>query len=108
MPRPDADQSDSLIPPIVWRAARWTVLGIFGLICLVILPRACTRVETGEVGLRKTFTGTVEMEPLGPGFHQSLVGNVIIFSAREVLVPVKELHPVTADKLPMEDVDIQL
>jgi regulator of protease activity HflC (stomatin/prohibitin superfamily) len=91
----------------MWSVARWAVLGIFGLILLVVLPRSCTRVETGEVGLRKTFTGTVEMEPLSPGFHQSLVGQVLIFSAREVLVPVKDLHPVTADKLPMEDVDVQ-
>jgi regulator of protease activity HflC (stomatin/prohibitin superfamily) len=95
-------------PPAFWRAARWAVLGIFALILLAVLPRSCTRVETGEVGLRKTFTGTVEMAPLGPGFHQSIVGQVLIFSAREVLVPVKDLHPVTADKLPMEDVDVQL
>ncbi len=99
--------SQQSIPPVVWRGARWIVLGVFALILLAVLPRGCTRVETGEVGLRKTFTGTVEMVPLGPGFHQSIVGQVLIFSAREVLVPVKDLHPVTADKLPMEDVDVQ-
>ena len=97
----------SIPASVFWRGARWIVLGIFALILLAVLPRSCTRVETGEVGLRKTFTGTVEMVPLGPGFHQSIVGQVLIFSAREVLVPVKDLHPVTADKLPMEDVDVQ-
>jgi len=67
----------------------------------------CTRVETGEVGLRKEFSGTVQTEPLGTGFHQTVLGSVLVFSAREVLVPVKDLHPVTADKLPMEDIDLQ-
>jgi hypothetical protein len=102
------DPESPSIPNYVWRWARWGVLAVFGLILLITLPRSCTRVETGEVGLRKTFTGTVEMEPLSPGFHQSMVGQVLIFSAREVSVPVKDLHPVTADKLPMEDVDVDV
>jgi regulator of protease activity HflC (stomatin/prohibitin superfamily) len=80
-----------------------TLISLLVLACLA----ACTRVETGEVGLRTDFNGAVESEPVGTGYHQSLVGTVLIFSAREVLVPVKGLHPVTADKLPMEDVDIQ-
>jgi regulator of protease activity HflC (stomatin/prohibitin superfamily) len=79
---------------------------IVALLVLLSLA-ACTRVETGEVGLRKEFNGTVDPEPVPTGYHQSIIGSVIIFSAREVLVPVQGLHPVTADKLPMEDVDIQ-
>lgn len=76
-------------------------------VLLLLVLVGCTRVETGEVGLRKDFNGAVEPDPLGTGYHQSLIGSVLIFSGREVLVPVKGLHPVTADKLPMEDVDIQ-
>jgi regulator of protease activity HflC (stomatin/prohibitin superfamily) len=77
------------------------------LVAVALALTACTRVETGEVGLRKTFNGTVEREPLGVGFHQTLIGDVLVFSGKEVLVPVKDLHPVTNDKLPMEDVDVQ-
>src|SRR5258708_32303368 len=85
-----------------------TFVLVVGLLLLFSIGlHGCTKVETGEVGLRKEFNGTVEQEPLGTGFHQSIVGTVLIFSAREVLVPVAGLHPVTADKLPMEDVDIQ-
>ncbi len=67
----------------------------------------CTRIETGEVGLRKDFSGAVQSDPLSVGFHQSIVGHVLVFSSREVLVPLTGLKPITADKLPMEDVDIQ-
>lgn len=79
------------------------LLTVLALIALA----GCTRIETGEVGLRKDFSGVVQQEPLSTGFHQSMIGEVLVFSSREVLVPLTGLKPITADKLPMEDVDIQ-
>ncbi len=105
--RDPKDPGQPLLPPRVWGLAKWAVLAVLLVFLMPLLLHACTRVETGEVGLRKTFSGAVEMEPLGVGFHQAVVGQVLIFSAREVLVPVTNLHPVTQDKLPMEDVDVQ-
>jgi regulator of protease activity HflC (stomatin/prohibitin superfamily) len=67
---------------------------------------ACTRVETGEVGLRKSWSGVVETQELGTGWHQTLVGDVLLFSSRETLVPVDNMQPQTADKITMKDVDI--
>ncbi len=101
--RPNYTSPKRVIPQ--WAVTVVVAVGL--LLLLSVGLRGCTKVETGEVGLRKEFNGTVEPEPLGTGFHQSIVGTVLIFSAREVLVPVTGLHPVTADKLPMEDVDIQ-
>lgn len=66
----------------------------------------CTRVETGEVGLRKTFNGVVELQPLGTGFHQTMVGSVLLFSAREIMLPLEDLHPQTKDKITMKEVDV--
>lgn len=80
---------------------------ILALLALALALGACSRIETGEVGLRKSFDGTVQQEVLGTGFHQSLVGHVLVFSTREVLMPLKGLKPITADKLPMQDVDVQ-
>lgn len=79
---------------------------IIAIVAFAVLS-GCTRIETGEVGLRKDFSGSVQSDPLSVGFHQSLIGNVLIFSSREVLVPLTGLKPITADKLPMEEVDIQ-
>jgi len=79
---------------------------IIPFVVLAVLA-GCSRVETGEIGLRKTFNGTVEQEPLGTGFHQSMIGSVLIFSARETLVQIKGLQPVTSDKLPMQDLDVR-
>jgi hypothetical protein len=38
--------------------------------------------------------------------HQSLTQTILIFSAKEAIFPIKNLHPQTKDKLVMEDVDI--
>jgi regulator of protease activity HflC (stomatin/prohibitin superfamily) len=80
---------------------------LIAITALALVSAGCTRIETGEVGLRKDFSGNVQNSPLGTGFHQSIIGDVLIFSSREVLVPLTGLKPITADKLPMEDVDIQ-
>ena len=56
--------------------------------------------------LRKDFNGKVQMEPISGGIHQSIIGDVLVFSTREVLVPITGLKPVTADKLQMDDVDV--
>jgi regulator of protease activity HflC (stomatin/prohibitin superfamily) len=103
----DRAGNDSLIPRQTKNVIKLIVLGTIFLVLLLKGLTSCTRVETGEVGLRKQFDGTVDMDPLAPGFHPTWISTVLIFSSREVLVPVKDLHPVTADKLPMEDVDIQ-
>jgi len=85
----------------------FNVKKLLALLSLAVALGACTKIETGEVGLRKDYSGTVETEPVGVGLHGTLFSSVLVFSAKEVLVPVKGLHPITADKLPMEDVDIQ-
>lgn len=71
-----------------------------------LLVSGCTRVETGEAGLRKTFNGTVEVNELGTGFHQTLIGDVLIFSTKEILIPVENLRPQTLDKITMKDFDV--
>ena len=78
------------------------------IIALAVLSAvACTQVKTGEVGLRQDFSGNINPTPLGTGWHQHIVGDVLVFSSKEVLVPITGLQPNTADKIPMEDIDMQ-
>lgn len=66
----------------------------------------CTQIETGEVGLRKTFNGTIEDQELGTGWHQTLIGSVIIFAAKEILLAEENLAPQSKDKSTLKDFDI--
>lgn len=75
-------------------------------LAVAIAVVGCTKIESGEVGLIKSFNGTVNPTPVGVGFTQSLTQTVLVFSAKENIFAIKDLHPQTRDKLTMEDVDM--
>lgn len=75
------------------------------LIALSVLAVGCTRIETGEVGLRVNFNGSVEPTELGIGYHQTVIGDVLKFVSRETNVDLNDLNPQTLEKTPMKDFD---
>lgn len=75
------------------------------LLCVTIFS-ACTRIETGEVGLRRTFSGTIEDTELATGWHQTLIGDVVVFAAKEILLSEENLTPASKDKSTLKDFDI--
>lgn len=76
------------------------------MVLAVLVFVGCMRVETGEVGLRKTFNGTIESIELGVGYHQILIGDVILFAAKEILLQEENLTPQTKDKTTLNDFDV--
>lgn len=72
----------------------------------VAMTAACTRIETGEVGLRVGFDKQVKNEELLPGsFNQTLIGSVMTFPVKEVAVKVEDLTPLAKDNSTMKDFD---
>jgi len=83
---------------------RILTIGILG---AAILMTGCTRIETGEVGLRVGFDKQVKNEELLPGsFNQTLVGDVLTFPVKEVAVKVDDLNPQASDNSTMKDFDL--
>lgn len=72
----------------------------------VVTMTGCSRVETGHVGIRTTFNGTVESEELGVGFHQTLIGSVTTYVANEITWKIDNLTPQTKDRSNLEDLDL--
>lgn len=67
----------------------------------------CTRISTGEVGLRVNFDRTVSSEELQPGsINQTLLGDVLKFPVKEIAVDVQDLQPLAADNSTMKDFDL--
>ena len=67
---------------------------------------ACTRIETGEVGLRVGFDKQVKNEELLPGsFNQTLVGSVMTFPVKDVNVKLDDMTPIAKDNSTMKDFD---
>ena len=67
---------------------------------------ACTRIETGEVGVRVGFDKQVKPGELLPGsFNQTIVGDVLTFPVKDVNVTLENMTPVAKDNSTMKDLD---
>jgi len=81
-------------------------LKIAFVVAAVALTSACTRIETGEVGVRVGFDKQVKPGELLPGsFNQVLVGDVLTFPVKDVNVALENMTPVAKDNSTMADLD---
>ena len=72
----------------------------------VALTSACTRIETGEVGVRVGFDKQVQSGELLPGsFNQTFWGEVLTFPIKDVNVALNDMTPVAKDNSTMKDFD---
>lgn len=79
---------------------------IGALILAVASLQACTRIETGEVGVRVGFDKQVQSGELLPGsFNQTFVGDVLTFPIKDVNVVLENMTPVAKDNSTMKDLD---
>lgn len=82
----------------------------FGLMAAVlgmaVFATGCTRIETGEVGVRVGFDKQVKPGELLPGsFNQVLIGDVLTFPVKDVNVVLENMTPVAKDNSTMKDLD---
>lgn len=72
----------------------------------VALTSACTRIETGEVGLRVDISKQVSTNELLPGsWNQTIVGDVLTFPVKDVNVKLDDMTPIAKDNSTMKDFD---
>ena len=82
---------------------RFAIMGVLG---LAVLATGCTRIETGEVGVRVGFDKQVQPGELMPGsFNQVLIGDVLTFPVKDVNVVLENMTPVAKDNSTMKDLD---
>jgi regulator of protease activity HflC (stomatin/prohibitin superfamily) len=76
------------------------------ILAAAVLATGCTRIETGEVGVRVGFDKQVQSGELLPGsFNQTLVGDVLTFPIKDVNVKLDDMTPVAKDNSTMKDFD---
>lgn len=76
---------------------------------LAVAASACTRIETGEVGVRVGFDKQVEKDELLPGsFNQVLFGDVLSFPVKDVQVDVANLTPLASDNSTIKQFDMAI
>lgn len=78
-----------------------------GILAAAVLAAGCTRIETGEVGVRVDFTKQVQPGELLPGsFNQTIVGDVLTFPIKDLNVVLENMTPVAKDNSTMKDFDL--
>lgn len=81
-------------------------LALVSLVAAAVLATGCTRIETGEVGVRVGFDKQVKPGELMPGsFNQVLIGDVLTFPVKDVNVSLENMTPVAKDNSTMKDLD---
>jgi len=76
------------------------------ILAAAVLATGCTRIETGEVGVRVGFDKQVQQGELLPGsFNQTLIGEVLTFPIKDVNVTLENMTPVAKDNSTMKDFD---
>jgi hypothetical protein len=76
------------------------------ILAAAVLATGCTRIETGEVGVRVGFDKQVQSGELLPGsFNQVLIGDVLTFPIKDVNVKLEDMTPVAKDNSTMKDFD---
>ena len=79
------------------------------LVGLMATASACTRIETGEVGVRRSFDKTIETAELMPGtVNQTIFGDVMTFPTKDVQVDVTDMTPLAADNSTVADFDMSV
>ena len=79
------------------------------LVGLMATASACTRIETGEVGVRRSFDKTIETSELQPGtVNQTIFGDVLTFPTKDVSVDITDMTPLAADNSTVADFDLSV
>jgi len=79
------------------------------LVGLMASASACTRIETGEVGVRRSFDKTIETTELLPGtVNQTIFGDVLTFPTKDVSVDIADMTPLASDNSTIKDFDLSV
>lgn len=79
------------------------------ILAAVLTLSACTRIETGEVGLRVDMSRQVQGEELHPGsWNQTVIGSVLEFPVRDIPIVIENKQPQTADNTTLSDFDMTI
>lgn len=80
---------------------------IAAIVAIALSSAACTRIETGEVGLRVNASKQIEGAELQPGsWNQTFVGDVLTFPVRDIVGHVVDQQPITKEDVALADFDM--
>jgi SPFH domain / Band 7 family len=77
------------------------------LVLASVLATGCTRIQTGEVGVRVDMSKQIQGAELPPGsWNQTLIGEVLTFPTKDITVNLENKTPMTSDNSALADFDL--
>lgn len=76
-------------------------------IFIAAMLSACSQIDTGNVGVESTL-GQVKKETMPPGVYFTMFKRVTEVSAKELNLKLDDLTPLTADKINLKDLDMDI
>lgn len=84
-----------------------SIFKLFTVIGVALSVTGCFKVvETGQVGIRTTFSGKIESEELQQGFHLKILSDIKKFSVKQIPIDLSDLKPKASDNLRLQDFDV--
>lgn len=84
-----------------------SIFKLFTVIGVALSVTGCFRVvETGQVGIKTTFSGKIESEELQQGFHLKILSDIKKFSVKQIPIDLSDLKPKASDNLRLQDFDV--
>jgi regulator of protease activity HflC (stomatin/prohibitin superfamily) len=79
----------------------------FAILFAALLSTGCTRIETGEVGVRVDMSKQIQSTELPVGsWNQTIIGDVLTFPVKDITVVIENKTPMTADNSALADFDL--
>lgn len=80
---------------------------ILALVAGAVFSTGCTRITTGEVGVRVDASRQIQGTELMPGsWNQTIIGDVLTFPVKDVAIEINDKRHTTVDNSPLGDFDM--
>lgn len=80
---------------------------LFIAVAMAFGATACTRIDTGNIGIEKTM-GQVKSDELPPGAYFTLFKTVMEINGKENVISLNDLKPKAKENLTMQDFDLDI
>lgn len=82
-------------------------LALVAMLGLTLTGCGYETINDTQVGIRQTFTGAIQDKVLDQGIYQTIIGDVIPVSRRNIIISVKG-QPQTSEKVPLSEFDLKV
>jgi hypothetical protein len=78
-------------------------------VAIAALFAGCTRIQTGEVGVRIDMNKQIQQGELQAGsWNQTVFGEVVTFPVKDITVNIDNKTPLTSDNSALDDFDLSV